>query len=113
MVLGPGTVGQGGAPESLSRSPGLCRVPLGSSDARDAAVHIVSGFVLERRFICPPGHVPGGSGTHEGMLVTMPIAGVLGIAAYAFLEAFEHGWWLPVGALLTLASVLVAGAAPW
>jgi STE24 endopeptidase len=72
-----------------------------------------SGFILERRFHLSTRSCAGWFRDHmKGMLVTLPIAGALGIAAYAFLEAFEHEWWLPVGALLTLASVLVAGAAP-
>ena len=72
-----------------------------------------SGFVLEHRFHLSNRSFAGWLWDHmKGMLVTLPIAGALGIAAYACLEAFGHEWWLPVGALLTLASVLIAGVAP-
>lgn len=72
-----------------------------------------SGFVLEHRFRLSNRSCAGWLWDHmKGMLVTLPIAGGLGTAAYACLEAFGHAWWLPVGALVTLASVLVAGVAP-
>jgi STE24 endopeptidase len=72
-----------------------------------------SGFVLEHRFRLSNRSFAGWLWDHmKGMLVTLPIAGALGIVAYACLEAFGHEWWLPVGALLTLTSVLIAGVAP-
>jgi len=72
-----------------------------------------AGFVLEHRFHLSNRSLAGWIWDHiKGMLVTLPIAGALGIAAYMCLEQFGNDWWLPVGALLTLTSVIMAGVAP-
>jgi len=72
-----------------------------------------SGFVLEHRFRLSNRSFAGWIWDHvKGLLVTLPIAGILGIAAYLCLEWFGDDWWLPVGALLTLTSVVMAGIAP-
>jgi STE24 endopeptidase len=72
-----------------------------------------SGYVLEHRFHLSNRSLFGWVWDHvKGLLVTLPIAGVLGVAAYLCLETFGNDWWLPVGALLTLTSVVMAGIAP-
>lgn len=72
-----------------------------------------SGFVLEHRFHLSSRSLAGWLWDHtKGLLVTLPIAGLLGIAAYVCLEMFGDEWWLPVGVLVTLASVITTGVAP-
>jgi STE24 endopeptidase len=72
-----------------------------------------SGFVLEHRFHLSDRSFAGWAGDHlKGLLVTLPLAGALGIAAYACLRTFGDAWWLPVAALVTLASVVMTGIAP-
>jgi STE24 endopeptidase len=73
----------------------------------------VSGFVLEHRFHLSNRSLPGWIWDRlKGVLVTMPLAGGLGLAAYACLEIFGTDWWMPVGALLTLTSLIMAWGAP-
>ncbi len=72
-----------------------------------------SGFVLEHRFRLTSRSFPAWVWDHvKGVLVTIPIAGALGIAAYLCLETFHNDWWLPVGALVTLTSVVMTAVAP-
>ena len=72
-----------------------------------------SGFVLEHRFHLSNRSFAGWAWDQvKGLLVTLPVAGVLGIATYVCLQEFVDDWWLPAGALLTLASVAMAGVAP-
>jgi STE24 endopeptidase len=72
-----------------------------------------AGFVLEHRFGLSTRSFAGWVlDRAKGLALTIPIAGALGIAAYACLETFGSLWWLPVAALLTAASVGMAWLAP-
>lgn len=72
-----------------------------------------SGFVLEHRFHLSNRSLRGWVWDHtKGVLVTLPIAGTLGAAAYLCLEMFGNEWWLPVGTLVTLTSLIMTGVAP-
>lgn len=72
-----------------------------------------SGYVLEHRFNLSNQSL--GRWTWEyakGVLVSAPIAVVLVVMLYFCLDHFGEWWWLPLGVVLTLFTVLFARLAP-
>ncbi len=72
-----------------------------------------SGYILERKYGLSNQSLKRWAWEHlKALLVSAPLAIAALVILYACLERFGTAWWLPVGIVLTLFSVLLARLAP-
>jgi len=73
----------------------------------------VSGYIIEHRFHLSNQSAPRWAWEQfKGVLVTLPLATGIAVLLFYSLDTYGTLWWLPVGIVLTLLSVVLARLAP-